>query len=544
MHGCPVADGSLFGRLDHPVVVDLFAGGGGASLGITWALGRPPDVALNHHPLAIEMHAANHPMTTHHLASVYDVNPRQAAKGRPVWLLWASPDCTHHSRALGGKPREKGRRALAWSVVEWARETGAEILLLENVAEFLDWGPLDEHHRPIKARKGEDFRAWVLALEELGFVVEWRLLTASDYGVPTTRRRLYLVARRDRRPVVWPAPTLPHRRGEPYDPSVWAAGCIDWSDPVRSIFGRRKPLAEATQRWIAEGVRRYVLETATPFLLCLTHGGRLEPLDEPMRTTTTAHRGERALVVPSLFKAHANGFDRAGSGLWPVDKPVPTVTTTEQYAVAAATLIETRNGERAGQRPRCRSLREPAATTTAQGSQGALVAAFLAKHYGGVIGHDLHRPIGTVTARDHHAVAVGWLEKLYSSARAGVPLDEPTPTVTSGGGRGGGHAALCAAFLMRYFGSGGQLASPRHPMPTVTAREGLAVVTTTIGGEEWVLTDIGMRILRPRELARANGFPDDYKLTGSIGDQVERIGNAVCPRMAEVLVRANVGASS
>lgn len=507
-----MADGCLFGRLRGPIVIDLFAGGGGASLGLRWATGVEPVAAINHCLHAIQMHALNHPTTEHYHASVFDVAPLAASRGRAVDLLWASPDCTDHSRAKGGKPRESGRRALAWVVVDWAREVRPRIICVENVPEFEEWGPLDEHDRPIKSRRGELFREWVGALEAEGYAVEWRLLRAADYGVPTTRRRLFLVARCDGRPIVWPEPTHTRERWP------WAAECIDWNIPTRSIFGRSRPLAEATQRRIAEGVRRYVLGEQEPFLLCLSHGGRLEPVSRPLSTiTATPVGGDRAVVVPMVEKMY--GSARAGR---PVTEPLATVTGAGgrgggHLALAAATLVETRNGEREGQAPRCRDIRRPLGTVTAGGSQGALVSAFLAKHYGGVVGHGLRRPVGTVTAVDHHSLV---------TVEASGPIDR---------------AGDCAAFLMKYFGTGGQWSDLRAPMPTVTAREGLAVVTVDLGGAEYVLTDIGMRMLTPRELARAQGFPDDYQLIGSKGQQIERIGNSVVPQLARAVAEAQLG---
>lgn len=502
------ADGSLFGRLAGPIFTDVFCGGGGASLGMSRAFGCEPVVALNHCRHAIEMHTRNHPHTEHYLASVYDVAPLSATRGRAVDLAWFSPDCTDHSRAKSGKPRDSGRRALAWIVVDWARDVRPRVIALENVEEWLGWGPLYPDDYPIEKlrsrripeRAGEHFREWKAALEALGYVVEWRVLCAADYGAPTTRKRVYLVARCDGRPIVWPAPT--HAKAGVLPRWNPAADCIDWNVPVRSIFDRPKPLAEATQARIAEGVRRYVLTNADPFLLTLTHGGRLVPLDRPHPTVTAAHRGETALV--------------------------------------AGVLVNTRNGERAGQRPRVRSLRDPAPTVTSEGSQGGLVSAFLTRHFTGVVGRDLREPVPTVTGVDHHSLTAVWLDKLHGSARAGIPITDPHPTIATGGGRGGGHSALCAAFLMRYFGQGGQWSDPRLPMPTVTARENMAVVTVDLFGDTWILSDIGMRMLTPRELARANGFPDSYLLHGSKGDQIERIGNAVVPVMAEVITRANL----
>jgi len=496
-----VADGaSLFGRLDTgPVIVDLFAGGGGASEGIRQATGRGPIVAINHCEAAIRMHAENHPDTIHFLESVFEVRPQLAARGRSVDFLWASPDCTHFSRAKGGKPRSKEIRSLAWVIVDWAREVRPRVIALENVPEFVTWGPIGDDGQPVKARAGETFREFVQALEGHGYTVEWRVLNAADYGTPTSRKRLFLVARCDGAAIVWPEPT--HGAGRlPYRT---AAECIDWSIPVPSIFGRKRPLAEATERRIAEGIRRYVLGAARPFLVNLTHGGRLDGLDDPMKTITAAHRGEKALVTP--------------------------------------TLIQTGYGEREGQAPRVLDIGAPLGTVVAGGAKHALVAAFLAKHYGGVVGQPLDRPIGTVTAVDHHAVASVFLDKLHGSARAGQRIDAPAPTVTAGGGRGGGHASLVAAFLARYYGQGGQWSGLDVPVPTVTTLDRMALVTVSINGEPYVLADIGMRMLQPRELATAQGFPASYVLTGTKSEQVARIGNSVCPPVARAIVAAQLG---
>lgn len=484
------------------IAVDLFAGGGGASEGIRRALGVDPILAINHCPAAIKMHAANHPHTLHLPESVWAVEPRDFS-GQPVDLLWASPDCTHFSRAKGATPRSREIRSLANVVLHWARDVRPRVICVENVPEFVTWGPLDDSGQPDKSRAGEDFRRWVGGFHDQGYALERAVLNAADYGAPTSRRRLFVVARCDGEPIAWPEPT--HGPGRP---SPWrtAAECIDWTIPVPSIFDRVRPLAEATQRRIAEGIRRYVLTSASPYLLCLTHGGRLEPLDQPLRTTTTAHRGERALVAP--------------------------------------TLINTRNGERDGQAPRVLDLARPMTTVTGQGSQGALVAGFLARYHGErrpgesprVEALDGTLPIQT--AENRFGLAACWLDKLHGSARAGQPLDQPAPTVTSGGGRGGGHAALCAAFLLKYYGEGGQWSSLTEPMHTLVSKARMGLVTVAIQGEEYALVDIGMRMLQPRELARAQGFGDGYILTGTKSEQVARIGNSVCPPVAEALVRA------
>lgn len=480
------------------IAVDLFAGGGGASLGIQQA-GLEVVLAVNHDEHAITMHAANHPDTIHMREDVFAVDPQRAACGRlrrgSVDLLWLSPSCTHHSRAKGGVPRSEQLRSLAWVGVEWARTIAPRVIALENVPEFSTWGPLGDDGLPVRERTGETFRDLVSALRLAGYAVEWRTLNAADYGAPTARKRLFLVARRDGHPIVWPTPTHGPGRSQPWRT---AAECIDWSVPVPSIFGRSKPLAEATERRIAEGLRRYVLTAARPFIVCLTHGARLESCDEPLRTTTAAPRGERVLVAP--------------------------------------TLVQTGYGERAGQSPRALDIGAPLGTVVAGGAKHGLVAAFIAKHYGGVVGHGIDRPLGTITAQDHHSLIAAHITKFYGTS-TGSLMGDPLPTVTGGGQ----HAGLVAAFLLKYYGQGGQWSGLDEPMHTLVTKARMGLVTVTIGGEEYAVVDIGLRMLTPRELARAQGFPDSYLLTGTKTQQIARIGNSVCPPVARAVVEAQFG---
>lgn len=369
----------------------LFAGAGGSCEGIRRATGASPRLAVNHNPIALRAHALNHPDTHHLCEDVFKAQPwRVWPRDRRLRLLWASPDCTDFSRAKGGKPVSGGRRSLAWAVIDWIAQVSPQILMLENVGEFLGWGPLREDGRRDPARAGETFAEWLATLRLHGYRAEWRLLRACDYGAPTIRKRLYLIARRDGRPIVWPEPT----HGPGRIPYRTAAECIDWSIPGRSIFGRPTPLAPKTMKRIAGGLRRFVLEAAQPFLLNLSHGGRLEPLDEPMRTVTaTPAGGDRALVVP-----------------W---------------------FQETANGERPGQAPRVRALDLPAPTVTATGSQGAVACAWLAKHYTGATGSDLRAPLGTVTAQDHHSLCAAFLTSYYSGGGTAQALSDPMAAIVT-----------------------------------------------------------------------------------------------------------------
>lgn len=542
--------------LADELLVDNFAGGGGASTGIEQALGRPVDIAINHDPEAVAMHAANHPQTLHLCESVWDVDPRQVCAGRPVGLAWFSPDCKHFSKAKGGKPVEKRIRGLAWVAVRWAATVQPRIICLENVEEFVTWGPLTPDGRPDPRRKGREFGAFVNALRRLGYAVEWRELRACDFGVPTSRKRLFLIARRDGAPIVWPQPT----HGKPGSPAVkagqlkpWrtAAECIDWSLPCPSIFDRARPLAEATLRRIGRGLWRYVLEAAQPFIVHIAHG-----------------------------EGRPGGVQRWGTGAHGLDQPLPTLTTKAEHALVAPTLVQTGYGERTGQAPRPPGLHRPLGTAVAGAGKHALVAAFLAKHYGGVVGQALPQPLGTVTSVDHHSLVTAHLTK-FRSGSTGSGLDEPMHTVTAGGdaarpGTGnvmglvashlvklrgtstgsattepvptisaqGTHLAEVRAFLIKFYSSGGQHGRLLDPMPTLPTHDRIGLVT--VAGIEYAIVDIGLRMLQPHELAAAQGFPPGYLLTAPAHGvslpkhaQTRMIGNSVCPGLAAAIVAAN-----
>jgi DNA (cytosine-5)-methyltransferase 1 len=497
--------------LADELVVDLFAGGGGASTGIEQALGRHVDIAINHDPQAVSLHEANHPQTRHFVSDVFEVDPLTVTQGRPVGLLWASPDCKHFSKAKGGKPVSKKIRSLAWVVVKWAKLVSPRVIHLENVEEFQTWGPLAADGRPCPQRKGQTFKRWVSTLKGLGYAVEWRELRGCDYGAPTIRKRLFLVARRDGLPIVWPQPThgapdsLPVRQKK-LKPWRTAADCIDWSIPAPSIFERQRPLANATLRRIAHGIKRYVLDAPRPFIVPVTHQGddRVHDSREPLRTITSAKRGELALAVP--------------------------------------TLVQTGYGERPGQAPRVPGVEKPLGTAVG-GQKHALVMAYLAKHFGGQPQDgktctSLARPAPTVTARDHSALVTSNLVKLRGTSNSASSA-QPLGTVSAQGT----HHAEVRALLIKYYGTD---QDPRlsEPLHTITTKDRFGLVT--VAGEPYLIADIGMRMLQPRELYRAQGFPDSYIIDcGADGRalpkdaQVRMCGNSVCPPLARALVAAN-----
>ncbi|WP_445360551.1 DNA cytosine methyltransferase [Microbulbifer sp. EKSA005] len=449
------------------LVVDSFAGGGGASTGIEAALGRPVDIAINHDPQAISMHTVNHPQTRHYCESVWDVDPRKATNGQPVGLAWFSPDCKHFSKAKGGRPVEKKIRGLAWVVIRWAATVRPRVIMLENVEEFQTWGPLAEDGRPCKKRKGQTFRSWKQQLISLGYQVEHHELRACDYGAPTSRKRLFLIARCDGKPIIWPEPT----HGDGLIPYRTAADCIDWNIPCPSIFERKRPLAENTLRRIARGVQRFVIENPEPFIVRIGHTGW------------------------------------SGDGMqYRLNEPLTTVTSKQEHCLVAP-YIQPYYGDK-GNQARGRTMDQPLATQTTE-NRFALCAAFLAKHYGGNYngpGLAMTQPLSTVTTVDHHA--------------------------------------LVAAFLVKYFGNsvGTGMDEPLH---TVTSRDRFGLVT--VHGAPYRIVDIGMRMLEPRELYRAQDFPENYIIdrdaTGARitkTQQVAKCGNSVCPPIAEALVRANM----
>lgn len=621
----------------HPtreIIVDLFAGGGGASTAIHQATGRHPDVAINHNPVALAIHSANHPETRHLVCDVREVDPLAACTFDSmlcrVDALWMSPDCTHFSVARGGKPVEKGIRSLAEVLLDWLaalapHDAHPRAIFLENVREFRDWGPVLENGRPCPDQKGLDYRRWVKGIAAFGYVWRDQELVAADYGAPTTRRRLFGVARRDTQPIIFPTPThAPRDRAALTGKRPWvaAADVIDWSLPVPSIFGRKRPLAAKTQRRIARGIERFVIKAPRPFIVpvCHTKGGnQSHDAGEPLRTITTAKGGEFAVTLPRLSGTSVGVGGRAGqSPPRGLDEPLHTVTAKADRAIAVPTLIP-RYGERDGQAPRVRDVAEPHPTVVPHGNGGDLAAAFLQKMAQNGIGARPDAPLLTAMAQaPRHYQVAAHLERQFS-ASAGADVATPVGTVMPGGS---GKTAVVASVLDAYYATGVP-ASAEEPLRTATAkaRHGLtsafmeqantgvvghaasAPVSTIMGagshqrlvqvdlgdgerrqqvlaflwehfgdptaaevadplatergrlrfglvlidGAAWQIADVGMRMLTPRELFNAQGFPADYVIEVTLAGgpvtktaQTSAAGNSVSPPPAEALLRANL----
>ena len=589
--------------------IDNFAGGGGASTGIEMAIGRSVDIAINHDPDAIAMHKANHPASKHYCEDVWQVDPVEACAGNPVALAWFSPDCKHFSRAKGGKPVDKNIRGLAWVAIKWAYTVRPKVLMLENVPEIQTWGPLGKDGKPIKERAAETFMGFILALtggipawhpayqemcdalsieptsemaqklqRGLGYKVQHRTLKSCDYGAPTTRTRFYLIARCDGRPIVWAEPTHAPKDSEAVKqglklPYHTAAECIDWSIPAQSIFERKKPLAENTMRRIARGIQKFVIDNPEPFIVTVNHSGegfRGQSTDEPLGTITA--KNGYGVVTPTIM---CNNTNNVGAS---VETPLPTVTTGNRNYLVAPSIIPIGYGEREGQAPRVNKVDEPLGTVVTSGkhylvaptliqyhsetakdevrgqelteplmtqdtsNRYALSVAHIMKNYGGGYngaGSAADAPLDTVTAKDHNSLVTAHIMTMRNNMD-GQPIDEPLTTISCSGA----HHAEVQAFLVKYF-STGAAKSVNEPLDTVTTKDRFALVT--IHGEEYIITDIKMRMLQPRELFNAQGFPSDYIIDHDAdghpyvkSKQVARCGNAVTPQVPAALVRANL----
>lgn len=557
--------------------IDNFAGGGGASTGIEMAIGRSVDIAINHDPDAIAMHKANHPASKHYCEDVWQVDPVEACAGNPVALTWFSPDCKHFSRAKGGKPVDKNIRGLAWVAIKWAYTVRPKVLMLENVPEIQTWGPLGKDGKPIKERAGETFMGFILALtggiptwhpayqemcdalsieptsemaqklqKGLGYKVQHRTLKSCDYGAPTTRTRFYLIARCDGRPIVWAEPTHAPKDSEAVKqglklPYHTAAECIDWSIPAQSIFERKKPLAENTMRRIARGIQKFVIDNPEPFIVTVNHSGegfRGQSTDEPLGTITA--KNGYGVVTPTIVPIGYGEREGQAPRVNKVDEPLGTVVSSGKHYLVAPTLIQY-HSETAKDEVRGQELTEPLMTQDTS-NRYAISVAHIMKNYGGGYngaGSAADAPLDTVTAKDHNSIVTAHIMTMRNNMD-GQPIDEPLTTISCSGA----HHAEVQAFLVKYF-STGAAKSVNEPLDTVTTKDRFALVT--IHGEEYIITDIKMRMLQPRELFNAQGFPGDYIIDHDAdgqpyakSKQVARCGNAVTPQVPAALVRANL----
>lgn len=573
------------------LIVDNFAGGGGASTGIEMATGYSVDIAINHDPEAIKMHKANHPNTKHYCENVWAVDPVKACNGHPVALAWFSPDCKHFSKAKGGKPKDKFIRGLAWVACRWAGLVQPRVIMLENVEEFKTWGPLGRRHHPIKAKQGETFQKFVQQLTDLGYEVQFRELIAADYGAPTMRKRFFMIARCDGKTIVWPEPTHAPADSEevkaglkkPYvgaytqlDFSLPCPSIFDTSEEIKEKYGIRavRPLAQKTMDRIARGFIKFVLNNPKPFIIQCNHGGERRPNDirEPMPTITGKHG--YGIVEPYMVQIGQTGFakDRSKDVREPLTTivsknehclieptlapymgtnttnhpggnckdPIHTITTGNQQCLISPTLIQY-HSETSKDGVRGQTIKDPIMTVDSSNRYG-LVASFLHKYYDGGYkgaGETVENPLPTVTAWDHNSVVTANLIQMNNHCD-GKDIRQPLPTITAGDG----HFGEVRAFLIKYYGQGtGQ--DIKDPLDTVTAQDRFGLVT--INGTDYQIVDIGLRMLEPRELYGCQGFPDDYIIdhdyTGKTyprSEQVRRCGNAVCPPIPAALVRANL----
>lgn len=578
------------------IIVDSFAGGGGASTGIELATGRVVNVAINHDPDAILMHRTNHPHTEHYQASVWDVDPMEVCRGRKVGLLWASPDCKHFSKAKGGKPVDKNIRGLAWIVLRWAGTVRPRVIMLENVEEFQTWGPVRKG-KPVKKLTGKTFHKWLSQLQNLGYAVEWRELVAADYGAPTTRKRFFLIARCDGLPITWPEPT--HAPADSQEVKAgkkkpWrsAAEIIDWTLPCPSIFDTReqvrekhglnaqRPLRPNTMRRVTRGVDKFVIKSGNPFLVIVNHAGefRGQSLGDPLQTITAKHGygvanpvmapltmhnnenavgtaitdpvntitgsgagGHQMLITPALAAiGQTGGGDRGRS----VTEPTHTQVSKAEECVVCPAMIQYHTEQ--SEHVRGQAVTDPIMTIDASNRYG-IAAATLTKYYNTCQhGQDVNEPLHTIMAKDREGVTLASLVKMKGT-NLGGPATEPVQTITAGGGH---HGVVTTEVAEATPGA------DLRNWPKIRAAlneycgyklEDNEVILFLIGGAWYFMADIGLRMLTPRELYRANGFPDDYKIErdylGNIygkTKQVARCGNAVPPPFATALVRANL----
>ena len=534
------------------LIVDNFAGGGGASTGIELATGYSVDIAINHDPEAIKMHKANHPNTKHYCENVWAVDPVKACNGHPVGLAWFSPDCKHFSKAKGGKPKDKNIRGLAWVALRWAGLVRPRVIMLENVEEFKTWGPLNRRHHPIKSKHGKTFEKFVQQLTDLGYKVEFRELIAADYGAPTMRKRFFMIARCDGKPIAWPEPTHAPADSEavkagllkPYvgaytqlDFSLPCPSIFDTSEEIKEKYGIRavRPLAQKTMDRIARGLKKFVLDNPEPFIIQCNHGGERRPNDirEPMPTITGKHG--YGIVEPYMVQCKYNNEAQD------VQKPIGTLTTVGSHLLVEPYMVQI--GQTGFTKDRSKDVREPL-TTIVSKNEHCLISPTLIQYHsetaqGEVRGQTIKDPIMTVDGSNRYGLVTSFLSKFYKSG-TGQNLREPLHTITTSPG----HFGEVRAFLIKYYGEGtGQ--NIKEPLDTITSKDRFGLVT--IEGVDYQIVDIGLRMLEPRELYGCQGFPDDYIIdhdyTGKTyprSEQVRRCGNAVCPPIPAALVKANL----
>lgn len=542
-----------FGKMiNGELIVDNFAGGGGASTGIELATGYSVDIAINHDPEAIRMHKVNHPNTEHYCENVWAVDPVKACKGHPVGLAWFSPDCKHFSKAKGGKPKDKNIRGLAWVASRWAGLVRPRVIMLENVEEFKTWGPLNRRHHPIRAKQGKTFERFVQQLRDLGYEVEFRELIAADYGAPTMRKRFFMVARCDGKSIVWPEPTHAPADSEevkkgllkPYvgaytqlDFSLPCPSIFDTSEEIKEKYGIRavRPLAQKTMDRIARGLKKFVLENPEPFIIQCNHGGERRPNDirEPMPTITGKHG--YGIVEPYMVQCKYNNEAQD------VQKPIGTLTTVGSHLLVEPYMVQI--GQTGFTKDRSKDVREPL-TTIVSKNEHCLISPTLIQYHsetaqGEVRGQTIKDPIMTVDGSNRYGLVTSFLSKFYKSG-IGQDEREPLHTITTSAG----HFGEVRAFLIKYYGDAtGQ--DIEKPLDTVTTKDRFGLVT--IEGVDYQIVDIGLRMLEPKELYGCQGFPDDYIIdhdyTGKTyprSEQVRRCGNAVCPPIPAALVKANL----
>ena len=496
------------------IIVDNFAGGGGASTGIELAVGRPVTIAINHDPAAILMHKTNHQFTTHLQASVWDVDPVEVCAGRPVGLAWFSPDCKHFSKAKGSALVDRNIRGLAWIVLRWAGTVRPRVIILENVEEFQTWGPVRKG-KPVRSKSGQTFQKWLKQLNDLGYQVDHRELVAADYGAPTSRKRFVLIARCDGRPIVWPEKT--HNRDGTSGKQKWrsAAEVIDWSLPMYSVFDTKeqikakygvntvRPLADNTMRRIIRGVDKFTLKSGKPFIVQGKFQNAAQDIDRPLTTITSV--GAHELVSANLIQYHTEQTEHArGAGL---ENPMPTVDSSNRYGLIAANLTE---------------------------------------YYGNGVPIHLNEPMRTVTCHDREALTAAHIVE-FKGQDKGQSCAEPLRTITASVGEFG----LCETVIVRADGERDFGFWPRiRELLNQYCGYSLAqdeILLLVLDGVAYYIRDILLRMLAPKELYAAMGFPPDYIIdrdyTGRPyprSAQVARCGNAVCPQMASAVVRANL----